>query len=90
VPDHLLGYRDLVVYLAIVDVESEAYKVRQDGGGAGLGTDRARPLTGHWAHKWETMTRKADCEYALHPLCAVGGGGKERWRYALGVSYGTI
>ena len=42
--DHLLGDDEIVVDLAVVDLELEADKVGQDGGGPGLRADRGNLL----------------------------------------------
>lgn len=44
VSDHLLGDGEVVVDLAVVDLEPQADKVGKDGGGAGLSLDRRRLL----------------------------------------------
>lgn len=42
--DHVLGYADIVVDLAIVHLEDETDKVGQDGRTSGLRLDRRRAL----------------------------------------------
>lgn len=63
VSDHVLGYDDVVVYLAVVHLEQEAHEVGQDGGGAGLCPDRlyflARQLTRNGKTVDESSVRKA-------------------------------
>ena len=54
-PDHVLGDGDVVVDLAVVDLELEADEAGQDGGGARLRPDRPHPLAGRRAHDGESV-----------------------------------
>lgn len=47
--DHLLSDGEVVVLLAVVDLELEAHKVRKDGSGARLRLDRFRFHAGDYA-----------------------------------------
>ena len=53
-PDHIFGYGDLVVHLAVVHLELETDEVGQDGSGAGLRPNRPDGLAGSWAHYRKT------------------------------------
>lgn len=46
VSDHILGYRDIIVLLAVVDLELQANKIRQDGSRARLCLDRGLSFAG--------------------------------------------
>ncbi len=54
-PHHILRDRDLVVDLAVVDLEAQSHEIRQDGGRARLRSDRRCLLTG-----FEAWDRKAE------------------------------
>lgn len=53
--DHILGDSDIVVDLAVVDLENQADKVGQDGGTACLGLDRGGTLAGLWADDGQSV-----------------------------------
>lgn len=55
VPNHVLCYCDIIVLLAVVDLELQADKVGQDGGGACLRLDRGLSLASLCAHNGETL-----------------------------------
>lgn len=53
--NHLLSNGQINIILAVVDLELEADKVGQDGGGPGLGADGGDLLAGLGAHDGETI-----------------------------------
>lgn len=55
--DHILGDSDIVVDLAVVNLENQADKVGQDGGTACLRLDRRGTLAGLWADDGQTVYR---------------------------------
>ena len=55
-PHHILGHRDVVVDLAIVDLEFEAHEVWEDGCGPGLRFDRDLALAGFGAGDGEAAS----------------------------------
>lgn len=52
---HILRDRDLVVDLAVVDLEAQSHKVRQDRGPARLGPDRRCFLAGFETWDWKSV-----------------------------------
>lgn len=54
VSDHVLGYCDIIILLAVVDLELEANKVRQDSRRAGLCLDRSLSFAGLCSRDRET------------------------------------
>lgn len=55
--DHILSDSDIVVDLAVVDLENQADKVGQNGGTACLRLDRRGTLAGLWADDGQAVCR---------------------------------
>lgn len=53
--NHIFRYPDVVVDLAVVDLEDEADEIRQDRGTAGLGFDWRCALASFWSYDWKTV-----------------------------------
>ncbi len=49
VADHILRYPDILIDLAVVHLEDETDKVREDGGTSGLSFDRWRSFAWLWS-----------------------------------------
>ena len=77
VPYHILGDSDIVVDLAVVDLENEADKVRQNCCAACLGLDWRCSLAWFWSHDRKAEDGQKDSIEAvvagmLLGLCGVG------------------